>query len=63
MTFLVHPEHGATNVSEAEVEQHKKHGWIVSTPEEWLAKKYKKEVDPVEEAQPKRRGRPARQEE
>lgn len=60
MTFLVHPEHGATNVSPAEVEEHEKNGWKVSTPEEWMAKK----TAPVEtvEAPVRRRGRPAKAE-
>jgi len=37
MTFLVHKEHGATNVSEADVPELVKQGWIVSTHAEWLA--------------------------
>lgn len=58
MTFMVHPEHGATNVSQAEVQEHEKRGWVVSTPEEWLAKKYKQEP---EDQPAKRRGRPAKE--
>lgn len=57
MTFLVHPEHGATNVSPAEVEAHEKLGWVVSTPEAWMA--LKSPAKPVEQAEtPKRMGRP-----
>ena len=37
MTFLVHKEHGATNVSESEVPDMVKIGWIVSTHAEWMA--------------------------
>jgi hypothetical protein len=57
MTFMVHPEHGATNVSPAEVEAHEKNGWVVSTHEEWMALKSPK--TPVEQPEtPKRIGRP-----
>ena len=59
MTFLVHPIHGATNVSPAEVAEHEKHGWSVSTPEEWMAEK--SNDDPKTEPA-KRRGRPPKAE-
>lgn len=54
MTFLVHKDHGATNVSPAEVAEHEKHGWVVSTFEDWLALKN------PEKQEPKKRGRPAK---
>lgn len=56
MTFLVHKDHGATNVSESEVEAMQKLGWVVSTHEAMMAIKYGK---PEVEA-PKKRGRPAK---
>ena len=59
MTFLVHKDHGATNVSPAEVAEHEKNGWVVSTPEAWLELKYMPEVQNIPEA-PKKRGRPAK---
>ena len=60
MTFMIHPLHGATNVSPAEVEAHEKNGWIVSTHEHWmfLNGKGPKVVEVVEEPAPVRRGRP-----
>jgi len=61
MTFLVHPEHGVTNVSPAEVEEHEKNGWKVTTPEEWMAQKNAPAEEPAE-APVKRRGRPAKAE-
>lgn len=42
MTFMTHPEHGATNTQD--VEAHEKNGWKVSTHEEWLGAKARKEV-------------------
>ena len=60
MTFMIHPLHGATNVSPAEVESHEKNGWIVSTHEHWmfLNGKGPKVAEVVEEPSPVRRGRP-----
>lgn len=37
MTFIVHKEHGANNVSDAEVAELVKQGWFVSTHAEWMA--------------------------
>lgn len=49
MTFLVHKEHGATNVSESEVEAMVKIGWVVSTHAEWMAMHGKgPKVEPIE---------------
>lgn len=49
MTFMTHPEHGATNTQN--VEEHEANGWKVSTHEEWLGAKARK-ADPAEEAPP-----------
>ena len=60
MTFLVHKEHGATNVSESEVEAMVKIGWVVSTHAEWMAMNGKgpKVADkPVEVIERKKPGR------
>lgn len=59
MFFMTHPNHGATLLrSAAEVEAHKKIGWVESTTEQWLAGK----AEPIEQtesiAAPKKRGRP-----
>ena len=59
MFFMTHPNHGATLLrSVAEVEAHKKIGWVESTTEQWLAGK----SEPIEKteaiAAPKKRGRP-----
>lgn len=49
MTFIVHKEHGATNVSEADVPELVKQGWVVSTHAEWMAMAGKgPKVEPVE---------------
>jgi hypothetical protein len=45
MVFMIHPEHGATNVREGNVEEHEKNGWRVSTPAEWLKEKLEKKHD------------------
>ena len=37
MTFMVHKEHGATNVSPSETDALVKLGWVVSTHDEWKA--------------------------
>ena len=66
MTFMVHPLHGATNISPSEVEAHEKNGWFVSTHEEWMAMngKVQKVEEPslcdaaAKEPAPVRRGRP-----
>ena len=59
MTFMVHPLHGATNVSPAEVEAHEKNGWIVSTHEHWMFLNGKgPKVEEPEEPATVRRGRP-----
>lgn len=44
MTFMTHPEHGATNT--AEVAAHEALGWKVSTNAEWLALAGKAECAP-----------------
>lgn len=41
MTFLIHPEHGATHAGDADLAAMKKAGWIESTPEYWLSLKGK----------------------
>lgn len=46
MTFLIHPEHGATNAPESEVEELKKQGWHVSNHAYWLSLKGKPFVAP-----------------
>lgn len=53
MIFMTHPEHGATNVQQAEVEAHEKLGWKQTSTAEWLARKNK----PVQPEPPKRVGR------
>lgn len=61
MFFMTHPNHGATLLrSVAEVEAHKKIGWVESTTEQWLAGK-EKPAEPIETTEaPKKRGRPAK---
>jgi len=61
MTFLTHPEHGATNVRPGEVPDLEKQGWTVTTPEAWMAAKHAPKQAPMFE-QPKRRGRPPKAE-
>jgi hypothetical protein len=58
MTFMVHPEHGATNVSDAEVPAMEKRGWVVSTHEAEMARMGKGVPPPVEPEPKKRVGRP-----
>lgn len=58
MTFIVHKEHGANNVSESEVEAMVKIGWVVSTHAEWMAmhgKGPKGEPEPIERKKPGRK--------
>ena len=58
MTFLVHKEHGATNVSESEVPEMVKIGWLVSTHAEWMAMHGKgPKPEPVEVIERKKPGR------
>lgn len=59
MIFMIHPEHGAINVNEGDVEAHEKLGWIKSTREHWFfinGKGPKTEV--LEEPKEVKRGRP-----
>lgn len=44
MPFMTHPIHGATNVGSGEVEAHEANGWKISTHEEWMAPKLKKDA-------------------
>lgn len=36
MAFLIHPEHGATNVGDGEVEALEKQGWKRATHDDWF---------------------------
>lgn len=36
MAFLIHPEHGATNVGDGEVEELEKQGWKRATHDDWF---------------------------
>ena len=56
MTFMVHPAHGATDVSPSEVATLEKNGWTVSTHEAEMALKGKGPV--AEPVAIKRMGRP-----
>tara|TARA_R110000868_G_scaffold304883_1_gene566036 strand:- start:335 stop:532 length:198 start_codon:yes stop_codon:yes gene_type:complete len=60
MTFMVHKEHGATNVSPSETDALVKLGWVVSTHDEWKAMhgkgpKVETPVEPVERKKPGRK--------
>lgn len=56
MTFIVHKEHGANNVSESEVAEFVKQGWFVCTHAEWLAMAGKgPKVETVERKKPGRK--------
>jgi hypothetical protein len=57
MVFMVHPLHGANNVSQSEVVEQEKNGWAVSTHEEWLALKSKPALANSVEKTAVRRGR------
>ena len=59
MTFLYHKEHGANNVSESEVPEMVKIGWVVSTHAEWMAMHGKgpKVAEPVQVVERKKPGR------
>jgi hypothetical protein len=58
MTFMVHPEHGAMNVSDAEVPAMEKRGWVVSTHKAEMARKGKGPVSEPVIAASRRLGRP-----
>ena len=61
MTFMVHPAHGATDVSPSEVATLEKNGWTVSTHEAEMARKGKGPVMTVDGPEPKKRmGRPSK---
>ena len=60
MTFMVHKEHGATNVSPTETDALVKLGWVVSTHDEWMAMngkgpKVETPAEPVERKKPGRK--------
>lgn len=61
MQFMTHPEHGAHNAQDGEVEAMIKNGWSISTREEWMAGKFSA-VKPVADQPAKKRGRPAKAE-
>lgn len=50
MTFLIHPQHGATNAGGADIEPMKKAGWLVSNPAYWLSLKGKEFKAPKDES-------------
>ena len=60
MTFMVHPEHGANNVSESDVEKESKNGWKVSTHGEWMAMAGKAVPDVFPQGNPVVKNKPGR---
>lgn len=36
MQFMIHEEHGATNIPEGEVEAHEKLGWKKASTDDWF---------------------------
>lgn len=49
MIFITHPEHGADNISESDLPEREKAGWLVTTRAEWMGKKSAKPDDTVAE--------------
>jgi hypothetical protein len=66
MPFMTHPDHGATNVSDAAIEDHVKNGWAITARSDWMARKvrpaavvFEPEPELADAPKPKR-GRPAK---
>jgi hypothetical protein len=58
MIFITHPEHGADNISESDLAEREKAGWLVTTRAEWMGEKHAGEPAGQEEppVAPKKRG-------
>lgn len=56
--FMIHPKHGATNVSISEVAVMESHGWKVSTHDEWLRMNGKAPEEQKQEPEKRKPGRP-----
>lgn len=61
MPFMTHPDHGALNCTASEVAEHEKHGWKLSTPDDWLAHKIKQTHPDIDAPVPRRPGRPRKE--
>lgn len=61
MPFMTHPIHGATNVGSGEVVALEAEGWKISTHEEWLSLKAKKDAPAIEQPKVSTRQRKVKQ--
>ncbi len=61
MAFLTHPNHGAMHAPESTVPDHQANGWVVSTPQEWVAHKTKQTNPDIDATAPRKPGRPRKE--